>query len=89
MLPLQAFQSPRLEVRSKKDSSFKTLSYLVRNLSRKSLTDFFIHLIRRYWFTKGPGKPGRGERGWQCLDKAHCLPYEKERSFRDEEVRDE
>lgn len=43
------------------------------NLAQKSFRDFFLHLISRSWFTRRPGKPGKGEWGWQCLAQAHRL----------------
>lgn len=41
---------------------------------QQSLTNFSLHLIRRYWFKQAPEKPGQGEWGWQGLGRAQCLP---------------
>lgn len=63
----------RLEIGSK---SFLVTSLCLiwkENLAQKSLRDFFSHLISRSWLTRRPGKPGKGEWGWQRLGQAHCL----------------
>lgn len=71
---IQTFHSQRLGSRKQKLLPFKSVSFIWEKKSSKSLTDFFLCVIRKYWFiSRGNLAKGNGvSSAW--VGRAHSLP---------------
>lgn len=71
---------PKAGSRIQNAFSFQVFFYLGKKIFLQSplqifiLQIFILNLIRRYWFTREPERPGKGEWGEQCLGKIYCVP---------------